>query len=92
MGISSYRGPALGTWGKARLRGTLRWMKGARWMNCLPLSLKRLREGTWGGVPSLSTIKDTFGRPPDSGISLYVGPSVVRGTRHGGSYAGGFDE
>ena len=49
-------------------------MKGPRWMNCLPLSLKRLGGGAWGGVPSLGTLEDTFGRSPDAGISLYGDP------------------
>jgi hypothetical protein len=42
-------------------------------------------EGAWGRVPSLGTLEDTFGRSPDAGISLYEGPSVARGTRHGGA-------
>jgi hypothetical protein len=40
--------------------------------------------GAWGGVPSLGTLEDTFGKSPDEGISLDGGPSVIRGTRHGG--------
>jgi len=43
-------------------------------------------EGAWGGVPSLGTPEDTFGRSPDAGISLYGGPFAVGGTRHGGAH------
>jgi hypothetical protein len=67
-------------------------MKGARWINCLPLSLKRLRGFSWGGVTSLGTLEDTFGRSSDVGISHYGGPVAERGTRHGeGWYAGDLD-
>jgi hypothetical protein len=41
-------------------------------------------EGAGGGVPSLGTLEDTFRRLPDSGNSLYGGPSVVWGTQLGG--------
>ena len=60
-----------------------RWMKGARWMNCLPLPRGSV-EGALGGVPSLGALEDTFGRSPDAGISPYRGPSAVQGTPHGG--------
>ena len=42
-------------------------------------------EGAWGGVPSLGTLEDTFGRSPDAGISLYRGLFAVRGTQRGGA-------
>ena len=48
--------------------------------------------GAWGGVPSLGPLEVTFGGSPDAGLSLCGGPSVARGTRHGGgSYAGDLD-
>jgi hypothetical protein len=58
--------------------------EGARWMNCLPLSLRRLHGGHWGGVPSLWTLEDTFGKAPDVGISHYGGPVDEWGIRNGG--------
>jgi len=36
-------------------------------------------EGAWGGVPSLGTLEDTFGRSPDAGISIYGGPLCCTG-------------
>jgi len=40
--ISSHRGPTLGNLGEGSSTGDFE-MKGAWWMNCLPLFLKRLR-------------------------------------------------
>ena len=92
MSISSYRGPTLGNLGEGSSTGDFEMDEGARWMNCLPLPRGSV-EGTWGGVPSLGTLEDTFGRSPDAGNSLYGGPSVIWGTRGGGgSYAGDFGE
>jgi hypothetical protein len=34
-------------------------------------------QGAWGGIPSLGTIEDAFGRSPDAGNSFYVGHFVV---------------
>jgi hypothetical protein len=49
-------------------------------------------EGAGGGVPSLGTLEDTFGKSQDAGVSLCGGPFVERGTVMGGiSYACGFD-
>ena len=49
-------------------------------------------ERAWGGVLSLGTLEDTFGRSLDAGISLYEGPSAVTGNpAWGGLYAGDFD-
>jgi len=31
-------------------------------------------EGAWGGVPSLWTLEDTFGKLQVAGISIYGGP------------------
>jgi len=52
-------------------------------MDEVSLSLKRLCGGGLGGAPSLGTLEDTFGRPPDVGISLCWGSFAMWGTSMG---------
>jgi hypothetical protein len=83
-----------GTWGRARLLGTLRWMKGPRWMNCLPLSLKRLRGGGLGRSSFTGHPRRYFQKAAGFGHLSLQGPLCCTGNlawQGEGSYACDFD-
>jgi hypothetical protein len=48
-------------------------------------------QGAWGGIPSLGTLEDSFGRSPNAGNSLYGRPFMDEEPGMGSSYAHFFD-
>jgi hypothetical protein len=88
-----YGAPLWGTWGRARLLGTLRWMKGAQWMNCLPLSLKRLHGGGLGRSSFTGHARRYFQKVAGCGHLSLWGPLCCTGNPAwgGGWYSGDFD-
>jgi hypothetical protein len=69
-----------GTWVKAHLLGTLRWMKVARWRNRLPLSLRRLHGGGLGRSSFTEDARRYFQRVTGCGRLSLHGP--LRCTRN----------